>query len=1011
MANEAVQLDSSLFISYSRKDKEFVRKLNDALDAKGIKAWVDWEGIPLSSDWMAEITRAIEGGDSFLFVISPDSLASEVCASELNLGLKYNKKLIPILYRDPNKGQAMHEKLASTNWVYLREQDDFDGTIPKLVEAINTDLGWVRQHTRLLQRAVEWDSKKRDSSFLLQGADLQEAEQWMVQAASASGREVVPMQVEYITTSRTAAEKRQRNFLIGVSVAMVVSIALAIVAVFQWNSAVESQKIAVANEHKAATAQVVAEQNAEQAKLNAEEAKLNAEIAKQNEAEAKANENIASAERSAAQAQILQGKAARLYDSTLLAIDSWLRTPSELAEDILRQNIALIPPPLYQMKHGNVITNMQISADKAMFVTPSKDGKACVWRFDTGENVFCVEHNGAVYDAVFTIDGKQLITASADGRVSKWSMTDGSFVADLYNLPDVWMYDLTRTNDGRWLGVARSDGYASLYDLESDHEFTKVHIPGAEIYSVRFSPNDDWMGIAASNGAIKLWRIENTLTGPTHEGEAFQIGFSPDSRWIVSVGEDSTARMGNVAQGGTRFIIPHGDWVEDVIFSPDGSWFVTGSDDHRVYIWDTATAEEKLRMEQEDFVLKVRISPDGNWIASTGEDKTARVWNAATGTEEFRIPLAGRGSMLLFSPDNKKLIVGDQHGNVTGWDISTLASRVGMFEFSELVHEARFSPDGKWISANADDKKVWLLEADQWQTTRIGTEGKPIIQAKDLTYNTAFSPDSNWLVVAESDNNRALLYNLGAKTQTKIDIGEAVQSVAFSPKSDQLLIASVEDQLVLWDLAKGEEIIRHLNPGTILTAAFHPQKDWIAVGNTAQILIFDSITGSIVFTLEQPGDNQTLAFSNDGNWLASSTLQGVTQLWHWNGNGYEKKFDPFTSRAALALEFNPDTTLLAVGAANGSAYVIDLATGQEINRILHADKVSGVSFSADGSKLITVARKVVQVWDVASLPRLVLDDLAATACSRLSNAQSIGWKLLFPNSDYSLICPELPLGR
>ncbi|MBK8784406.1 MAG: toll/interleukin-1 receptor domain-containing protein [Anaerolineales bacterium] len=64
---------TKIFISYSRKDKLFVRKLNDAIDAADIDAWVDWEGIPLSSDWMAEISAAITGGDAFVFVISPDS--------------------------------------------------------------------------------------------------------------------------------------------------------------------------------------------------------------------------------------------------------------------------------------------------------------------------------------------------------------------------------------------------------------------------------------------------------------------------------------------------------------------------------------------------------------------------------------------------------------------------------------------------------------------------------------------------------------------------------------------------------------------------------------------------------------------------------------------------------------------------------------------------------------------------------------------------------------------------
>ena len=40
--------DAKIFISYSRKDKLFVRKLNDAIKSAGINAWVDWESIPLN---------------------------------------------------------------------------------------------------------------------------------------------------------------------------------------------------------------------------------------------------------------------------------------------------------------------------------------------------------------------------------------------------------------------------------------------------------------------------------------------------------------------------------------------------------------------------------------------------------------------------------------------------------------------------------------------------------------------------------------------------------------------------------------------------------------------------------------------------------------------------------------------------------------------------------------------------------------------------------------------------
>jgi TIR domain len=39
-----------IFISYSRKDKDFVRHLNDALIAQKREAWIDWKDIPLTAD-------------------------------------------------------------------------------------------------------------------------------------------------------------------------------------------------------------------------------------------------------------------------------------------------------------------------------------------------------------------------------------------------------------------------------------------------------------------------------------------------------------------------------------------------------------------------------------------------------------------------------------------------------------------------------------------------------------------------------------------------------------------------------------------------------------------------------------------------------------------------------------------------------------------------------------------------------------------------------------------------
>jgi len=55
-----------IFMSYSCTDKEFVRKLHDALAKLNRDTWVDWEGIPLTAKWLKEIYAGIEADDNFV---------------------------------------------------------------------------------------------------------------------------------------------------------------------------------------------------------------------------------------------------------------------------------------------------------------------------------------------------------------------------------------------------------------------------------------------------------------------------------------------------------------------------------------------------------------------------------------------------------------------------------------------------------------------------------------------------------------------------------------------------------------------------------------------------------------------------------------------------------------------------------------------------------------------------------------------------------------------------------
>ena len=65
-----------VFLSYSRRDTDFVKRLADALKERGKDVWVDVNGIRDAEVFPVALRRAIEGSDAFVFVISPDSVAS-----------------------------------------------------------------------------------------------------------------------------------------------------------------------------------------------------------------------------------------------------------------------------------------------------------------------------------------------------------------------------------------------------------------------------------------------------------------------------------------------------------------------------------------------------------------------------------------------------------------------------------------------------------------------------------------------------------------------------------------------------------------------------------------------------------------------------------------------------------------------------------------------------------------------------------------------------------------------
>lgn len=222
---------TDVFISYSRKDSEFMHYLHDELSKQERDVWVDWEDIPATADWWDEIKTAIEAADAFAFIISPNSVRSEICHDEIQHAIDNNKRFIPLLYREISDLDApyVHSAIRSHNWIPFSDESQYEAGVKKLLDSLSTEPQYVRRHTRLLVRAKDWELNERENSYLLVGDELNEFLKW-IDASQTRNPKPTEIQLEYIYASQS--RRNQRNLRIAAGATAGVFLFILLVAAY-----------------------------------------------------------------------------------------------------------------------------------------------------------------------------------------------------------------------------------------------------------------------------------------------------------------------------------------------------------------------------------------------------------------------------------------------------------------------------------------------------------------------------------------------------------------------------------------------------------------------------------------------------------------------------------------------------------------------------------------------------------------------------------------------------------
>ncbi len=616
---------ADVFLSYSRRDGEFVHRLSTALDVRGKDVWLDTGSIADGEVFPQAIRSAIETSDAFLFVITPEAVSSAYCEQEVSYARELGKRIVPVLRRSVPDSEIPPE-IRERNWIPFTEDIEFDSAADRVVQALDTDLEHRKEHTRWLVKAIEWDSEGRDRSFLLRGSELKAAENWLARTPLDADPTPTTLQSEYVLASRRAAARRGRT-LLGVSVVVTaVAIGLGIIALVSRNQAVSTGTTAraqalAAESQNALTADpevsvLLAREAVQQRPIPQAVAALRQAMDGSPVRVALPTEPVGSCAPNSGPSASYSPNGRRV--AKVACNDDVIVVDAASGRVVLRRHV---PGPAdavaYDPAGGVLAVGTSTGVDlldpstgavRAQFVVPlgaqalarggpngpSPTGPAA--QLPGGPNGRTLGDPNAL---AFNATGSQLAATTFLGT-TVWDLPTGK---ELFSLMEPASdHTAAFTPDGRSL-VVGTQGPAEVVDVASGKVVKTLTPPGQALASDQPNP-------VAIEGAILV--VGQDVTGPG------------DVSADIDLWDTKTWTMFDTLTSVT------GTAVGDVSMSPDGQRVAVGNYDGTGGVWSVIPDEELVPLAGQTADLNtISFSPSGTDVVTAANDGTARIYRAA----------------------------------------------------------------------------------------------------------------------------------------------------------------------------------------------------------------------------------------------------------------------------------------------------------------------------------------------------------------------------------------------
>lgn len=597
---------------------------------------------------------------------------------------------------------------------------------------------------------------------------------------------------------------------------------------------------------------------------------------------------------------------------------------------------------------------------------------------------------GSINNLAWAADGKAITVTSGQGV---YQLNPRTLALEESWLPQALLAGSSRNlPDGRVLLAGTTpDGRVQLWEMTS--ATLLADLPGDAPLAI--SPDGKWLLLRKGLNTLHIWNIAENKAGVDLAGyrnlydyneSAFTLPtFSPDSRTIAIAYHD-TIRVWDV-QSGTIISSMGGcqSNITDLSFSNDGN-FIVGACGGGAWLWSINPGVPAWQLELFAPTYDGNLTLFDQKVTATALSKDGKL--LAVGTTEKQVLLYDRNSMqnigkfeglasppakLAFSPNSSLLLMADQDGGLTLWDIPGKFVQAQSSQFSGRVYGQVAHPDGSislwlqntlWRFNPAQPETMTQTTIDAQQIFAINPAGD-LVAAYTPPHISLFDAGTGALLVTlpeepstdgyieyyweglifrefygatfSADGTRLFTYGFGGFWEYLLPNVDLVQ--AYPDICVQDIQISADSELLLYPDQFNYNLPTLIDFFNVKSEEFY----------------FDGVTANVISP-----DKRWIAFATSLNNDAVNALLLVdAQTW-----AIAWRYD-FEGDIPTALAFDPTGTLLAVGMQSGEVLLLDLETFSVAGRFnAHQTAITSIGFSVDGSSLVTAAKDGIRLWQV-----------------------------------------------